>query len=166
MSDARLRPEWASLSADDEAHTAWKAPELLLATFDTSALLIDASGGGVASTATSAFALPVTERTDVYAFGMTCYEVALRMLPFEGKPAEAVAWLVARKKERPHVPILVERREGAAPILALMRRCWVQEAVARPTFAQLVPELEAMYAEHEEQGEASEEPTRSLQHQP
>ena len=47
-----------------------------------------------------------------------------------------------------------------------MRRCWVQEAVARPTFAQLVPELEAMYAEHEEQGEASEEPTRSLQHQP
>ena len=78
-----------------------QAPELLLATFDTSALLIDASGGGVASTATarpsnhhpdpnpdpnpdpypgpnqaaSAFALPVTERADVYAFGMTCYEV-------------------------------------------------------------------------------------------
>eukprot|EP00964_Phaeocystis_antarctica_P006699 scaffold3618_cov29-Phaeocystis_antarctica.AAC.1 len=78
-----------------------RAPELLLATFDTSALLIDASGGGVASTATaspsshhpdpnpdpnpdpypgpnqatSAFALPVTERADVYAFGMTCYEV-------------------------------------------------------------------------------------------
>ena len=101
VSDARLRPEWASLSADDEAHTAWKAPELLLATFDTSALLLDASGGGVASTATarpsnhhpdpnpdpnpdpypgpnqaaSAFALPVTERADVYAFGMTCYEV-------------------------------------------------------------------------------------------
>ena len=30
-----------------------QAPELLLATFDTSALLIDASGGGVASTATT-----------------------------------------------------------------------------------------------------------------
>ena len=88
--------------------------------------------------------------------------MVLRTLPFEGKPAEAVAWLVARQKERPHVPILVERREGTAPILALMRRCWAQEAVARPSFAQFLPELEAMYREHEEQCEASEEPTRSL----
>ena len=87
--------------------------------------------------------------------------MVLRTLPFEGKPAEAVAWLVARQKERPHVPILVERREGTAPILALMRRCWAQEAVARPSFAQLLPELEAMCREHEEQCEASEEPTRS-----
>ena len=46
--------------------------------------------------------------------------MVLRTLPFEGKPAEAVAWLVARQKERPHVPILVERREGTAPILALL----------------------------------------------
>ena len=68
--------------------------------------------------------------------------MVLRTLPFEGKPAEAVAWLVARQKERPHVPILVERREGTAPILALMRRCWAQEAVARPSFAQFLPELE------------------------
>ena len=80
-----------------------------------------------------------------------------------------------------------------------MRRCWAQEAAARPSFAQLLPELEvtltrtrtrtltltlsftltltrtptltltpnphpreAMYREHEEQCEASEEPTRSL----
>jgi hypothetical protein len=75
----------------------------------------------------------VTERADLYAFAITCYEVVLRMLPFEGKPAEAVAWLVARKKERPHVPILVERREGTAPSLALLARAPTPTLAPAPT---------------------------------
>ena len=100
------------------SRTLAQAPEVLLASFATSALLLDdAEGGGAAGAPSDLSLASVTERADLYAFAITCYEVVLRTLPFEGKPAEAVAWLVARQKERPHVPILVERREGTAPVL-------------------------------------------------
>ena len=77
VSDARLRPEWAALSDEDAAHTAWKAPEVLLASFATSALLLDDAEGGGAAGAPADFSLAsVTERADLYAFAITCYEVA------------------------------------------------------------------------------------------
>ena len=59
------------------SRTLAQAPEVLLASFATSALLLDDAEGGGAAGGPADFSLAsVTERADLYAFAITCYEVA------------------------------------------------------------------------------------------
>ena len=77
---------------------AWHAPEVLMARNAAEAQGIDALAKRAAYDAPTDHAdltaPPVTELADVYSFGITCYEVVLRTIPFKGKPSpfQAATW--------------------------------------------------------------------------
>lgn len=78
---------------------------------------------------------------DVYAFAMVCYEVVSRgKYPFYALPnAAAIVFQVAIERKRPTRP------DGTPDaIWELMERCWAHEPEARPGFATVKDDLEAM----------------------
>ncbi|KAI9013529.1 kinase-like domain-containing protein [Hyaloraphidium curvatum] len=87
---------------------------------------------------------------DVYAFAMLCYQAASRGFePFDHevrKLKQAPSGILRRILDpavdlRPAVPAGC----GAPPALVrLMRRCWDRDPAARPTFDQIVPEIQAI----------------------
>eukprot|EP00903_Cladosiphon_okamuranus_P009878 g9383.t1 len=80
-----------------------------------------------------------TELTDVYSFGIVCFEVATRMEPFKGRRPLQVMQAVLFKKERPQIP---QGASGSPDVLRLMERCWQQEPAQRPQgFVPVVEEL-------------------------
>ncbi|KAI9002190.1 ankyrin repeat-containing domain protein [Hyaloraphidium curvatum] len=80
---------------------------------------------------------PLRAPADVYAFAMVCYEVTSEgMYPFGGLPTRAIMRKVCDKSERPFRPFLAED-----DMWALMKRMWVQRAVDRPTFVEVVAEM-------------------------
>ncbi|KAI9019885.1 kinase-like domain-containing protein [Hyaloraphidium curvatum] len=84
---------------------------------------------------------PLRAPADVYAFGMTCFEVVSGGgMPFgEGVNAMAAMYQVVFEKARP------ERPQGVQDgMWALMERCWRHEAGDRSTFVEVTSELEAL----------------------
>ena len=113
VSDARLRPAWAALGSKARRAevAAWCAPELLIATsgegYDRPML-----GGASSERRRASDTLhPVSAKCDVYSFAMTAYEVILREKPFAG--TSDVRWLAVESRDRPPVPLPLERDEAA-----------------------------------------------------
>ena len=80
----------------------------------------------------------LTELSDIYAFGMTLWELAARKAPFEdGRGDEAVIaqWIIAGKKETipQKTPVIFAR---------LISQCWAQRAKDRPLTDAIIVELE------------------------
>ncbi|CEL63271.1 Tyrosine-protein kinase JAK1 OS=Homo sapiens GN=JAK1 PE=1 SV=2 [Rhizoctonia solani AG-1 IB] len=77
---------------------------------------------------------PHTEASDVYALGMTIYEVISGKIPYEGKGDYNVIFLVAQGSE---LPERFERMPNGERITdelwALLTRCWSYEREARPS---------------------------------
>eukprot|EP00966_Prymnesium_polylepis_P192142 4452703-Prymnesium_polylepis.1 len=121
VSDARLRPEWAAMGAQFKRAEGWAAPELLqhVQSMAASEASKEASNVGVGS---HGGRHDVTQRSDVYSFGATVFEVIVRDLPLRG--CADIPWVVVHRRERPHVPPATEARPRLKPILSLMRRCW------------------------------------------
>lgn len=80
----------------------------------------------------------ISEKADVYSFGLVLWELVSREKPHNGKEPHWVAWAVATRKIRPSLP------EDAVPseYVKLMERCWAEDYASRPTFDEVLVELE------------------------
>lgn len=84
---------------------------------------------------------PTTEKSDVYSFGIILWELAARAEPYEGMSWAAVRVGVLKRKQRPMMPKNLDQ-----DYVELIRECWDQEPVRRPTFPRIVKRLEEMSA--------------------
>ncbi|KAG0601270.1 hypothetical protein M758_11G097700 [Ceratodon purpureus] len=105
----------------------WRAPEVLLGMRD-----------GKKRCSPTLF----TKKSDVYSYGMLCYEIATGFLPFERE-----GFLVTRAEQdlvingqRPSFPDDVDGR-----VKDLIRRCWHQDEDKRPTFEEIKDETQVHY---------------------
>ncbi|XP_077128791.1 mitogen-activated protein kinase kinase kinase 20 isoform X1 [Ranitomeya variabilis] len=83
--------------------------------------------------------LPVSETCDTYSYGVVLWEMLTREVPFKGLEGLQVAWLVVEKNERLTIPSSCPRS-----FAELMRLCWDAEAKKRPSFKQIISNLESM----------------------
>ncbi|XP_044159658.1 mitogen-activated protein kinase kinase kinase 20 isoform X1 [Bufo gargarizans] len=83
--------------------------------------------------------LPVSETCDTYSYGVVLWEMLTREVPFKGLEGLQVAWLVVEKNERLTIPSSCPRS-----FAELMRQCWDAEAKKRPSFKQIISNLESM----------------------
>ncbi|CAM9780862.1 unnamed protein product, partial [Ectocarpus sp. 13 AM-2016] len=72
---------------------------------------------------------PANELTDVYSFGIVCFEVATQMQPFKGLKQTQVTRAVADKGKRPQIP---EGASASPDVVPLMEQCWKQDPADRP----------------------------------
>ncbi|XP_063285808.1 mitogen-activated protein kinase kinase kinase 20 isoform X1 [Pelobates fuscus] len=83
--------------------------------------------------------LPVSETCDTYSYGVVLWEMLTREVPFKGLEGLQVAWLVVEKNERLTIPSSCPRSFDV-----LMRQCWEADAKKRPSFKQIISNLESM----------------------
>nr|DBA19842.1 TPA: hypothetical protein GDO54_015611 [Pyxicephalus adspersus] len=83
--------------------------------------------------------LPVSETCDTYSYGVVLWEMLTREVPFKGLEGLQVAWLVVEKNERLTIPSSCPRS-----FAELMRQCWEAHAKKRPSFKQIIANLESM----------------------
>ena len=81
-----------------------------------------------------------TEKADVYSFGVIMWEMASRKPPYYGIDVSEVAHRVVHKNYRPPI------KDLNVPFswTSLMKRCWQKESSKRPSFSQIIHELEAI----------------------
>ncbi|CUA76262.1 hypothetical protein RSOLAG22IIIB_12174 [Rhizoctonia solani] len=73
-----------------------------------------------------------TEASDVYALGMTIYEILAGTLPYNDKREQTIIYLVITKQEPPERPGNIPIGEGDK-LWNLLLRCWSFEPEARPS---------------------------------
>ncbi|XP_053568815.1 mitogen-activated protein kinase kinase kinase 20 [Bombina bombina] len=83
--------------------------------------------------------LPVSETCDTYSYGVVLWEMLTREVPFKGLEGLQVAWLVVEKNERLTIPSSCPRS-----FAELMRQCWEADSKTRPSFKQIISNLESM----------------------
>ncbi|XP_069081456.1 mitogen-activated protein kinase kinase kinase 20 isoform X1 [Pleurodeles waltl] len=83
--------------------------------------------------------LPVSETCDTYSYGVVLWEMLTREVPFKGLEGLQVAWLVVEKNERLTIP-----SSCPASFAQLMRHCWDADSKKRPSFKQIIANLESM----------------------
>lgn len=97
----------------------WRAPEILL---------------GLKHRNRAPLSNLFSEKSDVYSYGMTCYEILTGRIPFEG--FQTNDYDVVLGGGRPHLPGDVE------PLFkALLNRCWHPDPAQRPTFQEILDDL-------------------------
>lgn len=80
-------------------------------------------------------------KVDVYAMGILLYELLVHRQPWAGQTTGEVMRLVS-EGSRPEVPAELEAH---APMWAkVMRACWAQQPLQRPTFTQIREELQGI----------------------
>jgi len=81
-----------------------------------------------------------TEKADVYSFGIIMWEIAARKPPYYGIDVSEVAHRVVHQNYRPPI------KDGDAPYswIGLMKRCWQKDSNKRPSFSQIMHELNAI----------------------
>lgn len=81
-----------------------------------------------------------TEKADVYSFGIIMWEIAARKPPYYGIDVSEVAHRVVHQNYRPPI------KDGDAPYswIGLMKRCWQRDSSKRPSFQQIMNELNAI----------------------
>ncbi|CAN0042702.1 unnamed protein product [Lampetra planeri] len=83
--------------------------------------------------------LPFSNNTDVFAFGTIWYELHCREWPYKQQPAESIIWQGGRGL-KPHLDSTGMGREA----LEILTSCWAFETIARPTFPQLMGQIEKL----------------------
>ena len=71
-----------------------------------------------------------TEKADVYSFGIIIWEIMTRLEPYDDKEAMQIVVEVVNHQLRPNIPPQYED----CPLLPLMKDCWNQDPLKRPTF--------------------------------
>jgi len=82
---------------------------------------------------------PYDEKCDMYSFGLICWSMLTRSLPFPSLSPIDAAFAVADQAKRPRVPA-----NCSADLTALIERCWAPESEARPSSGEVVGPLTAM----------------------
>jgi len=72
--------------------------------------------------------------SDVYGFGIILWELATRREVYEELESTQIIAMVANDRLRPDIP-------AGCPWNALMVKCWMEEPLERPTFEEIVKEL-------------------------
>ena len=81
----------------------------------------------------------ITEKCDVYSYGVIVWELLTQEVPFAGCHMHNVMWLVGAQGMRPPVP------EGTpAPLQDLLVLCWDNDPKKRPAFSKVMERLQAM----------------------
>ncbi|XP_004917774.1 mitogen-activated protein kinase kinase kinase 20 isoform X2 [Xenopus tropicalis] len=83
--------------------------------------------------------LPVSETCDTYSYGVVLWEMLTREVPFKGLEGLQVAWLVVEKNERLTIPSSCPQS-----FAELMHQCWEADSKKRPSFKQIISNLESM----------------------
>ena len=73
-----------------------------------------------------------TEATDVYSYGMTCYEILTGRIPFEFEELKFTDYDRVIEGYRPSLP-----RETPRWMKALLSVCWHKDSLKRPTFEEI-----------------------------
>ena len=86
----------------------------------------------------------LTEKVDIYSFGMVLYEISTNLIPFEGKSLMQLAKLVGIEGKRPIIP------DHCDPFFkSLIEECWVQDYKKRPSIIPICAQLEVKNIEFE-----------------
>ena len=87
-----------------------------------------------------------TQKADVYSFGIVLWEIASRQAPYRSKsipildvPGPQVAQQVLQKDIRPVIPV-----ETPPKFAVLIQKCWDRQPEKRPSFNQILNQLETM----------------------
>lgn len=83
-------------------------------------------------------------KSDVWSFGVTCYEIISRKVPYSPLSNTAVVAAVFTTDKSPLVSDLERYQNLPAALPTLLSRCLNKDPDQRPDFAQIVPELEAI----------------------
>ncbi|GLI60477.1 hypothetical protein VaNZ11_002636 [Volvox africanus] len=109
--------------------------------------------------------LVITDRVDVYAFGILLWEMLAGRRPWEGHNQVIVALLVAMHQRRPPLGLLSEER-CPPKLRSLIHACWDPDPARRPAAAEIVKALalvqEALLHSSSSTAGASERPFLSL----
>lgn len=81
-----------------------------------------------------------TEKADVFSFGVILWELATRKPPYYGIEGQVVSMRVVKEGLRPKI----SDKEAPGPFLDLMKRCWHEDPDRRPSFGEIIKELDAM----------------------
>ncbi|XP_050419090.1 mitogen-activated protein kinase kinase kinase 20 [Patella vulgata] len=82
---------------------------------------------------------PVSETCDTWSYGVVLWELLTHQVPFNGIEGFQVAWLIVEKGERLTIP------STCPPCFArLMRQCWEMEPKKRPSFKQILMDLDKL----------------------
>ncbi|KAG0600497.1 hypothetical protein M758_11G039100 [Ceratodon purpureus] len=76
-----------------------------------------------------------TEKSDVYSYGMTCYEILIGKIPFEDVPAWKYDEVIVYNRE-PLFPSDICRG-----IQSILKRCWHHDPSKRPSFEEIIEKL-------------------------
>jgi serine/threonine protein kinase len=80
---------------------------------------------------------PFTQKSDVYSFAMTCYEVITGHMPFEGHDKHD--YDIVLRGERPTLP-----GDPYSFFNTLVTKCWHQDPRERPTFTDILEDLKTL----------------------
>lgn len=84
----------------------------------------------------------ISEKADVYSYGLLLWELYTRNRPFKGMNPHWVAKSVINDKMRPS---LADAANWPAAYVDLMTLCWDQDYRLRPTFKDILLRLENMF---------------------
>jgi len=89
-----------------------------------------------------------TYASDIYAFALVCYELFSGQVPFEDVQLKDLQLLLERG-ERPSLPAddddLSRRRGLSTEMEAIIRDCWAQEQMKRPSADEVVERLQLLH---------------------
>ena len=80
-----------------------------------------------------------SEKADVYSFGIILWEFASREPPYRKITQTKVSVEVVKNDLRPKIP-----KNTPEPLVRLMKRCWDRNPLRRPSFKEIIYEIEAM----------------------
>ncbi|KAF5359868.1 hypothetical protein D9756_003459 [Leucocoprinus leucothites] len=84
--------------------------------------------------------VPSSHKSDIWAFGCTCYEILTRRKPFQesGPPAVVMAVIVqGNVPERPETGCPQLEKSLEDKLWSLMKQCWIYEPEKRPTSSEV-----------------------------
>ena len=121
-----------------------------IATTTFGASSVKAGGGTTAYKAPEVFDDMPTTASDVYSFGIVCWELLSGDRPWAGKSDTAILGAVVNRSERPPMPSAPPASSSDTPpsvdVFAMLsnfvQRCWEQEGESRPKFSQMTRQLE------------------------
>jgi serine/threonine protein kinase len=93
---------------------------------------------------------PYGRECDVYSFGLCCYEITQHMPPFLGKMSAGIPGSLTKEEFAKEVgeggmrPRFFRPDENTGGYKELIENCWHQDPSKRPSFHEIVAELEAM----------------------